>query len=314
MKAVTFQEFGGPEKLRVEERRPLTPGPGEVVVRVAAAAVNPTDLMMLSGAQGPLMTALKPPFVAGMEFSGYISAAGDGVGLRSGTPVIGVVNPRRQSGGAQAEEIRVPANSVACVAANVDLLAAATVPMNALTAMLALELLALAPGQSLLVTGGGGAMGGYTVELAREAGLRVFANAGAGDHTFLAERGVEAILPRDEGLQEALRAACPGGVDGLIDAALIGKQISHLVRDGGGVVSLRSSYVIDDPRLKTHFVSVGKGVEDRAKIERIARLLEAGKLTPRIAPGGIFSAADAMKAYRMAKEGGFRGRVVLTFD
>ena len=314
MKAVSFYEFGGPEMLRIEDRAALGPGPGEVVVRVAAAAINPTDRMMLSGAQATLMTQLKPPYVAGMEFAGHVSSAGDGVALATGTPVIGLVNPRRQSGGAQAQEICVPANSVAPVAVGTDLVAAATVPMNAVTGMLALDLLGLLPGQTLLVTGGGGAMGGYTIELAREAGLRVLANAGQKDHAYLSSLGVDVILPRDDGLDEALRAACPGGVDGMIDAALIGKHISHLVRDGGGVVILRSSYVIDDARLRMHIVSVGKGVEDRAKIEHVAHLLAAGKLTPRVAAGGVFPFREAQKAYGMAQQDGLRGRVVLTFD
>ena len=79
MKAVCFHEFGGPERLRIEARYVPQPGAGEVRVRVAAAAINPTDIMMLSGAQAALMTALTPPYVAGMEYAGHVSAVGAGV-------------------------------------------------------------------------------------------------------------------------------------------------------------------------------------------------------------------------------------------
>ena len=160
MKAVTFDGFGAPEVLQVVERSSPQPGPGEVVVAVTAATINPTDLMMLDGTQAPLMAGLKPPFIAGMEYSGHIAAIGQGMDLLLGTPVIGVINPRTSKGGAQAAQICVSAKSVAGVAPGMDLVSAATVPMNALTAMLALEMLALAPGQSVLVTGGAGMVGG----------------------------------------------------------------------------------------------------------------------------------------------------------
>ena len=186
--------------------------------------------------------------------------------------------------------------------------------MNALTAIMALDLLGLSPGQSLLVTGGGGSMGGYAIELARRAGLNVLANASDKDRHFLTALGVDTILPRDEGLEGALRTVCPRGVDGLIDGALIGKKVSSLVRDGGGAVSLRSSYIIDDPRLTISYVSVGKGIEDSAKIARIAEMLATSQLTPRVAPDGVFPFGRAADAFRMVERGGFRGRVVMTLD
>jgi NADPH:quinone reductase len=314
MKAVTFSEFGGPEVLRITEKPDPEPSAGEVVVAVAASTVNPTDLMTLSGLRAPLMRDLTPPYTAGMDFSGHIASAGAGVpGLTPGQPVIGVVSSRRLGGGAQAELICVPAASVAPVKEGTDLISAATVPMNALTGMLCLELLGLKPGQTLLITGAAGILGSLSAQLALLDGLNVLANAAAADRDFLLSLGLKTLLPRDAGLEEAIRAACPDGVDGVIDGALIGNRISHLVRDGGGMISPRASYRIEDPRLEISYVQVTSGVEDQEKITRIGRLSEEKKLTPRVAPNGVFPFDRAADAYRMAQEGRFRGRVVITF-
>ena len=97
MRAIIFDEFGGPEVLQIRDLPDPTPGPGEVLVKVAATTVNPTDIMMRNGAQAAMMQGLEPPFIAGMEFSGTIRDAGTS-GLQVGQPVIGVLNPRTARG------------------------------------------------------------------------------------------------------------------------------------------------------------------------------------------------------------------------
>lgn len=315
MSAVTFSEFGAPEVLTVSERPIPVPKSGEVLVRVAASTVNPTDLMMRSGQQATLMAELVPPYVAGMEFSGHLHAVGEEVtGFRPGQPVVGVVNPRRPQGGAHAEYLCIPAGSVASLAPGIDLIGAATVTMNALTALMALERLGLKSGQSVLVTGGAGMLGGSVIQLARLAGLVVVANGTTRDWPLLERLGADIAVPRDAGVDEAVRARLPSGVDGLIDGALIGNRVSHLVRDGGGAVSLRMSHPIDDSRLKTAYVSVTAGMERTDLLQAIARHLGEGRLSPRLAEGGLVPFRQAVQAHRMAEAGGFRGRVVLVFD
>lgn len=315
MRAVTFAEFGGPEVLKITEKPAPVPNEGEVVVAVAASTVNPTDLMNLRGLRAALMKDLIPPYTTGMDFSGRILSVGPGVtSVHAGQSVIGVVSPRRPSGGAHAEQISVPAASVAAVRDDTDLVAAATVPMNALTGMLSLELLGLKAGQTLLVTGAAGMLGSLAVELAVLDGLDVLANVGETDRALVGGLGAARMLPRDQGLEQAIRSAYPDGIDGILDGALIGQKISHLVRSGGGIVSPRASYQIEDPRLKVSYVQVTSGVTDHQKIARIARLLDEGKLTPRVAPEGVFAFTAATDAYRMVAAGGFRGRVVITFS
>jgi len=162
MLASAFGEFGAPEVLQVMTRPMPAAGPGEVVVRVRAATVNPTDILMRSGRQAALMRDLPPPWVAGMEFAGHVHAVGSGdvAGLEPGQAVMGLVNPRRPAGGAHAQYVVVPAASVVPLAAAADLVGAATVPMNGLTAWMALQALALPAGATLLVTGAAGAVGG----------------------------------------------------------------------------------------------------------------------------------------------------------
>ena len=315
MRAVIFTEFGRPEVLRlVDLPVPPPPGDGEVLVDIMASTVNPTDGLMRCGQQADLMVDLPPPWIGGMEFSGRIAAAGRDSRFAVGTPVIGVVNPRTRSGGAYAARIVVPAASVAALAPGTDLIGAATVPMNALTALLALEMLGLEPGAALLVTGGAGMVGGSVIALAHAAGLEVLANAAPGDAALLRGLGGDVILPRSVGLAEALRAIFPGGVDGLIDGALIGQAVAPLVRDGGGAISLRRTHPISDPRLKVGYVGVTAGMKRQDLLARIAAALGAGILFPRVAPGGIFPAGRAAEAHRMAEAGGFRGRVVISFE
>jgi len=310
MRAVTFDQFGGPEVLHESDLPSPRAATSEVLVRVVASTVNPTDLLMRSGQQAQMMEDLFPPFIPGMEFSGRVIG---GDAFQAGERVIGVLNPRKPQGGSFADVIAVPAASVAPVARNVDLLAAATVPMNALTAMMALDMLRLNAGDTVLVTGGAGMLGGYAIQLARLAGLRVLANTSPKDAALVAGFGAQHLLPRDEGMEEALRAVCPAGVDGLIDGALIGESVAAYVRDGGSAVSLRSSHPIADPRLQVAYVSVLKGMMDSDRLRRIAELIGTGHLTPRVAENGIFSPSQAVEAHRMAETGGFRGRVVVQF-
>jgi NADPH2:quinone reductase len=314
MKALTFSAFGGPEVLHITDKPDPVPSAGEVVVGVVASTVNPTDLMTLLGLRAKMMEDLPKPYTAGMDFAGRVLRIGAGVShVAVGQPVIGVVSPRRPGGGAQAQQICVPAASVAAVPDGIDMIAAASVPMNALTAILCLDLLSLKPGQTLFVSGATGMLGSLAIQLALQDGLRVIANANEADRPFVAGLGVETILPRGDGLEAAIWAACPQGLDAVIDAALIGQTISHLVRDGGGMVSPRGSYKIDDPRLNVSYVQVTSGIEDNAKIARVAQLLGEGILTPRVAENGVFPFHRAADAYRMAIKGGHRGRVMITF-
>ncbi|MBL8589256.1 MAG: NADP-dependent oxidoreductase [Methylobacteriaceae bacterium] len=314
MRAVVFDTFGDPSVLRITDVATPIPGEGEVVVAVAAAPVNPTDLMMRSGKQAALMTHLAPPYIAGMEFAGRVEAAGAGVALKPGSPVIGVVNPRRPAGGAHAEFVAVPAAQVAILSDAVDLVGASMTPMNALTALRALELTGLVRGQSLIVTGGAGVFGGMLLRLARHAGIRTIAGGAEADGALLRGLGADFVMPRDPADWSAFDKICPRGADALIDGALIGDKVSRFVREGGVAVALRKSNPITDARLSCVAVSVMDAFGRADWLAEIAGHVASGVLAPRIAEGGVFACSDAVAAHRMAESAHLRGRVILTFD
>lgn len=313
MLAVAFREFGGPEVLRVVELAQPSAGASEVVVRVVASPVNPTDTLMRAGRQADLMSDLTPPYIPGVEFAGYVHSVGDSSSALSiRQPVMGVVNARRPGGGAHAQYICVPAASLAPLAQSVDLVEAATVPMNGLTAKMCLEALELLRGDTVLVTGGAGAVGSYAIQLAKNAGLTVIADAKPSDVDLLRRFGADEVVPRGDAMVATVRRRCPKGVDGLIDAALIGERAGALVRDGGTAVSLRKSHTISDPRLRVRYVAVFEQATNAAALAWLGDLLRDGILTPRVAMR--LPASEAAQAHRLVEQGGLRGRVVLMLD
>src|SRR2546428_13964555 len=182
MRAVTFSRFGGPEVIEVSELPEPKPGPGEVRIRVAAATVNPTDISFRVGRQQTTaqlaQMGVLPPYIPGMELAGVVDAVGEGTDWHTGDRVMAIVNPRRPGGGAQAELVVGPAASIARVPERTSLEAAATLPLNGLTVRLALDRLALKPGQTLGGTGAAGPVRGSAAELGGSDGLRVIAGAG----------------------------------------------------------------------------------------------------------------------------------------
>jgi NADPH:quinone reductase-like Zn-dependent oxidoreductase len=315
MRAVTFSRLGGPEVLEVSELPEPQPGPGEVRIRVAAATVNPTDISFRSGRQ--LSTAqlaemgVLPPYVPGMELAGVVDAVGAGTDWRAGERVMAIVNPRRPGGGAQAELVVVPAASVARVPEGASLEAAATLPMNGLTVRLALDRLALEPGQTLGVTGAAGAVGGYAVELGAAEGLRVIAVAAPTDEALVRRLGAERVVPRGEGAIRGLYEAASGGVDGLIDAAVLDAAALPAIRDGGKLATVRGFAGPSERGITIEPVRVTSYVHNHGALDRLGRLVAEGRLTLRVAE--TFPPERAADAQRRMTAGGIRGRLVIVF-
>ncbi len=199
MRAVGITRFGGPEVLHVVELPDPEAGPGEVRIRVRAAAVNPTDTQLRSGARAERLKDVPPPHVPGMDVAGVLEQIGAGVvtELEVGDRVMAIVLPLGTRGG-YAERVVVPAESVVRAPRGTTDVEAATLPMNGLTARLALDQLALRPGQTLAVTGAAGAVGGYAVQLGTAEGLRLVADASAVDEPFVHELGASTVVRRGE--------------------------------------------------------------------------------------------------------------------
>jgi NADPH:quinone reductase-like Zn-dependent oxidoreductase len=286
------------------------PGPGEVRIRVAAATVNPTDTVLRSGRHGAA-DGLEPPYVPGMELAGTIDVASPGSGFRAGDRAMAIVLPRTARGGAQAELVVVPADSVVAVPDGISLVEAATLPMNGLTARLALDLLGLGPGETLAVTGSAGAVGGYTIQLGQVAGLRVIADALPKDSELVRGLGADVVVPRGSEAAAAIRVATGDGADALVDAAVMGPAALPAVRDGGQLAAVRPFRGETERSVKVIPVWVGDYLHEHGKLTELAALAAAGRITLRVAE--TLPAEQAAEAHRLLEAGGVRGRLVLTF-
>jgi putative PIG3 family NAD(P)H quinone oxidoreductase len=232
MHAVVISEPGGPEVLQWAEVADPRPGPGEVLVEVAAAGVNRADLMQRQGLYPPPAGA--PPY-PGLECSGTVTALGDGVTRwRVGEQVCALL-----SGGGYAEQVVVPAGQLLPVPRGITLTEAAALPETACTVYSNVFLTArLAAGETLLVHGGGSGIGTMAVQLAKEAGARVAVTAGS-QQKLDACRALGADITinyQEEDFVESLMAATDGhGADVILDivgAAYLARNIAALAQDG----------------------------------------------------------------------------------
>ncbi|MCX4461681.1 NADP-dependent oxidoreductase (plasmid) [Streptomyces sp. NBC_01340] len=310
MKAVGFTEFGGPEVLRVLELPAPEAGPGEVRIRVHAATVNAVDALQRGGPSGP--PDIQPPFVPGMDAVGVVDQIGPGTDthLRIGDRVMAIVVPSG-SHGAYSEQVVVPAESVVHAPYGATDAQAASLPMNGLTARLALDTLGLRPGQTVAVTGAAGAVGGYAVQLAKADGLRVVADAAERDEALIKELGADVVLRRGAEYPDRVRAEVPEGVDGLVDGAGLDALTARAVRDGGRVVTLRGFDSPGERGVVFEPVVVFGYAREHAKLDQLRQRVEEGRVTLRVAK--TFPAEQAVEAHRLLAAGGVRGRLVLTF-
>jgi NADPH:quinone reductase len=311
VRAVGVNRFGGPEVLEVVELAVPDPGEGEVRVRVAAATVNPTDVGLREGVRREMLEEFPPPWIPGMELAGEIDAVGAGSDWEVGQRVMAIVLPFRALGGAQAEQVVVPAVSVAENPAGATLEQAATLPMNGLTVRLALDTLALAPGSTLAVTGSPGAVGGYAIQLGKLEGLTVIADAAPADEALVRGLGADVVVPRGGDCAAAIREAFPDGVDAVLDAALLGPAILPAVRDGGMLVAVRPFAGETERDIEIKLVLVSSYATNQAALRELGARAGAGELTLRVAE--TFPPERAADAHRKLAAGGVRGRLLISF-
>jgi len=315
MKVIGLTRFGGPEVLEIIDLPEPHPGPGEVRVRVHAAAVNPSDLAVrASGYQGR-MASLPKPYIPGWDAAGVIDAVGPGTDgrLAVGDRVLAVTNAMSAHKGAYQQQLVVPAAQVVRAPRNLDFPAASALLMNALTARLGLDGMALKRGQALALTGSAGALGGFVIQLAKADGLRVIADVSdaPADRELLKRLGADQMVVRGPGFTERVRALVADGVDGLFDAALLNAAAVPAIADGGVLVTVRGWNEPVERGVRVFPVLVATAINDTAMLERLRDLAEAGALTPRVAK--VLPASQAAEAHRILERGGVRGRLVLDF-
>jgi len=310
MRAISQDVLGGPEVLKeVQVERP-TPRPNEVLVRVRAAGVNPTDWK--HRATGGFLG--EPPFVLGWDVSGVVEATGIGVALfKPGDEVFGML--RYPFGhGSHAEYVTAPARFFALKPSGIDHTQAGALPLVSLTAWQALtEQANLQPGQRVLIHAAAGGVGHVAVQIAKALGAYVIGTASAGKHDFLRGIGVdEAIDYQGVDFTEAVR-----DVDVVLDT--IGGETAvrslRVLRPGGVVVSIlpvgSDEFPEEAERLGVRAVRMLVDA-DHSGMTAIADLVEAGKLRATIAE--TFPLADAAKAHALGDTGRTTGKLVLLVD
>ena len=235
MQAIQIQEFGDPQVLQVKEISIPAPGPGELLVRVHAAAVNPVDTSIRAGRAGGLSGA-SLPYVPGFDVSGTVTAIGsDVVNFKVDDEVFAMVDLRR--GGAYAEYAIVLENEAALKPTRVNHAEAAAIPLVALTAWQALfEVAKLQKGQTILIHAGAGGVGSIAVQLAKWRGAHIIATASDYNHNFLRELGVD--VPVDYRTQNFEDFA--SDVDVVLDPIGGDTQVRSLqiLKEGGILVSI----------------------------------------------------------------------------
>lgn len=309
MQAIGFQTPGGPDVLEVIELSDLQVKPDEVLIRVRAATVNPTDLMRRSGAR----TADKSgPFVPGMDVAGVIEAIGADAEteLDVGDEVMAIVVPDGAHG-AYAERVALPASSVTRIPAGASIVEAATLPMNGLTARLALDTLDLPAGSTIAVTGSVGALGGYVVQLAKADGLTVIADAAEADEALVRSLGADEIVRRGAGFSDAVRELRPDGVDGIVDGALQLEEIVGAAADGAKIITIRGTEGEQDRGVTFTPILVVAYAREHEKLETLRQQATDGLITLRVAEA--LPKEQAPRAHERLEAGGVRGRLVLEF-
>ncbi|MPY48104.1 NADP-dependent oxidoreductase [Streptomyces acidicola] len=294
MRAAVVTDFGGPAAVRIVDTEIPEPAAGQVRIKVAAAALNPADAMVRSGALGELDT----PLGLGWDVAGTVDATGADTDWAVGDAVVALEANLVKPLGTHAEYVVVDASAVAAAPGSVDAVHAATLPLNASTAAQALDLLDLRAGQTLLVTGAAGAVGGYAVQLAAHRGVEVTALAGESDEDLVRELGAARFVARGR---------APGVHDAVLDAAVLGESALEWVRDGGAYAGVMPQAQQASVRgIRTSAVAVAA---DGAQLKELVELVDAGVLTTRVA--ATYPLEEAAKAHARLAEGGVRGRLVL---
>jgi NADPH:quinone reductase-like Zn-dependent oxidoreductase len=301
MKAIQFDRFGGTEVLHEADVEVPQPGPGQVRVRVMAAGVNALDGKIRSGA----MQAMFPtplPVIPGHEVAGVVDALGEGVtDMRVGDEVVGWSDT-----GAFAQYAL--ASTVAPKPVNLDWQRAVALPVASETAERALNLLAIARGETLLIHGAAGGVGTIAVQLAVARGARVIGTAGADNQDYVASLGATATMYGD-GLVERVRALAPDGIDAVLDVAGKGALEDSITLRGGTdrIVTLA------DFRADQLGVTFSKGGRERSA-DRLAALAQDAATGTLVITVTAYPLSQAATAQQVSDSGHVRGKLVLTLD
>lgn len=308
-KSVRVHAFGGPEVLRVEPVPIPQAKDDEVLVRVAAASLNPVDYKTREGEFPPVGEDALPA-ILGRDLAGAIEAVGTRAHymLRKGDPVFAFIGFDR---GGQSGYVVVKALELAAAPASIDLVHAAAVPLAGMTAWQGLfDHGGLQAGQRVLIHGGAGGVGHLAVQFAKAKGATVFATAGTNDLDYVRSIGADTAIDYKNQRFEDVAT----DIDLVLD--LVGGETQTrsfaVLRDGGTLVSTLDVAEPDKGRDRNIRVPERWLAQVNTKqLGEIAALIDAGKVKVEVA--AVFPVEDASSAYERLEKGHVRGKIVLTF-
>jgi NADPH:quinone reductase-like Zn-dependent oxidoreductase len=304
MRAVVAHEYGAPNVLKIEQVQRPEPNDDEALVRVIASSVNPADPLTLSGKYAKEF-GTHLPLIPGYDIAGVVEKTGTNVRkLKVGDAVYGYPT----FGGGWADYVTVKEWEVGPKPKSLSFVEAAAVPMGALTAWQALvDVAKLQPGQTILIHGGSGGVGGFAVQIAKARGARVIATASTANQDLLKQLGADVAVDYTKTKFEDVAK----DVDAVLDP--VGKETLArsygVVKKGGIVMSLVARP--DPTELQKHGIR-GAGISahpDADDLTEIAQLIDAGKIKPTVTE--VLPLNDAVKAQQQAATHHTRGKIVL---
>jgi len=313
MKAVVFDAFGGPERLRLAEVTKPAPAAGEVLIEVHAASVNPVDWKIREGMLAE-MFPYEFPIVPGWDAAGVVAAVGEGgKGFRAGDRVFAYCRKPKIQHGTYAEFVTMAADAVAPMPKNIGFGAASTIPLAGLTAWQSLfDAAKLSAGQKVLVHAGAGGVGSLAIQFAKHIGATVYTTARRQNHDYVKGLGADAAIDyAREKFVDAVRALAPEGVDLVYDTVggHVQKESYKALKPGGMLVSIVNIPEPEEARpynARYHFVFVSPNGE---QLRRIAALIESGAVKP--AAYEEFPLEKAAEAQERSRGGHVCGKIVL---
>lgn len=305
MRAIIQEQYGGPEVLTLGERPDPKVAPGEVLIRVKAAGVNPVDWKLGAGYLDAMMET-QFPITPGWDVSGVVEAVGlDVYDYAVGDEVIGYVRKDWVQNGTYAELVAANVRLIARKPAALDWTEAAGLPLAGLTAYQCLDRVRVGEGDTVLVHAAAGGVGAFATQLAVLRGARVIGTASERNHDFLRELGAEPVSYGD-GLVERVRSLVPNGVDAVVDC--VGGESIDASRE---VLSDFSRLVsVVDPRAEELGGATMWVRPNAADLTELARLADAGEL--RVFVDRVLPLEQAAEAWRLSMEGRTRGKIVLS--
>jgi NADPH:quinone reductase-like Zn-dependent oxidoreductase len=302
MNAAFIERFGGPEVFQYGDVPDPVAGPGEVVIDIVAASINAADWKVRLGDY----KHTKFPLIPGRDFSGIVSAVGDGVGdLAVGDTVFGVCAAGQE--GAYAEKIAVKAAIVAKKPDDLSHVDAAALALTGLTALSAIEeTLKLQRGEKILIQGGAGGVAGFAIQIAKHIGAHVVTTASAANHDYVRSLGADEVI--DYNARDFTQAVT--GCDAVFET--VGGDVAQrsfaVLKPGGRAAFIASGAQAPKPERSDVTALRPPVVRGRQPLERIVELYRAGAV--RVPEIKLYRLPEAADAHRLSESRHFRGKLV----